>query len=76
MIKGEEVADKVEETLAVKIKAVEKTGKGFNAVGDVTMYDRLTVVLGSLNKRYIGRVLEAEPKATLRGSPKSSTSTK
>jgi len=61
MVRGEEVADKVIEALAVKIKAVEETGKGFNAVGDVTIYDRLTVVLGTLNKKYLDRVLSMEP---------------
>jgi len=61
MARGEEIADKVVEALAIKLRAMEEIGKGFHADGDITMYDRLIVVLGSLNKRYIDRVLEAEP---------------
>ncbi|ADM28775.1 hypothetical protein Igag_1983 [Ignisphaera aggregans DSM 17230] len=59
--RGEEIADKVVETLAIKLRAMEEIGKGFHADGDVTMYDRLIVVLGTLGKRYIDRVLETEP---------------
>jgi len=61
MARGEEIADKVVEALAIKLRSMEEIGKGFHADGDITMYDRLIVVLGSLNKRYIDRVLEAEP---------------
>jgi len=61
MARGEEIADKVVETLAIKLRAVEETGRGFHADGDITIYDRLIVILGSLNKRYIDRVLEIEP---------------
>jgi len=61
MVKSEEIADRVVEALAVKIKAMEETGKGFNANGDVTVYDRLAVVLGTFNRKYIDRVLETEP---------------
>jgi len=61
MARGEEITDIVVETLAIKLRAVEETGRGFHTDGDITVYDRLIVVLGSLNKRYIDRVLEAEP---------------
>jgi len=61
MVKSGEVADRVVEALAVKLRAMEETGRGFNAVGDVTMYDRLAVVLGSFNKKYADRVLSTEP---------------
>jgi len=61
MIRGEEIADRVVEALAVKLRAMEEAGRGFNAVGDVTVYDRLAVVLGSFNKKYLDRVLSTEP---------------
>jgi len=60
MVRGEEVADKVIEALAVKIKAMEEVGKGFNADKDITIYDRLAVVLGTFSKKYIDRILEAK----------------
>jgi len=61
MARGEEIADKVVEALAVKLRAVEETDRGFHADGDITVYDRLIIVLRTLNRRYIDRVLETEP---------------
>jgi len=61
MVKSGEVADRVVEALAVKLRAIEEAGRGFNADGDVTMYDRLAVVLGTFNRKYLDRVLETEP---------------
>jgi len=61
MVKSEEIADRVVEALAVKLKAMEEVGEGFNADGDVTVYDRLAAVLGTFNKKYLDRVLSTEP---------------
>jgi len=60
MSRGEELANLVVKAIAVKLKAMEDTGKGFHGE-DVTMYDRLVVTLGTIARKYMNNILDTEP---------------
>jgi len=48
------------ESLAIELRAMEETDKGFNVGEDVTLYDRLIAMLGTLNRKYIDRILNCQ----------------
>jgi len=62
MAGGEELADLIVSAVAVKLRAMEEVSKGFNADGDVTVYDRLIFMLGTLSRKYINGILDREPR--------------
>lgn len=62
VVDKELVADGVVKTILVKLRALEEVGVGFFSKDDVTVGDRLAVILGSVNARYYKKLFEVEEK--------------